>query len=265
MNNKLGIVIVAGGTSKRFFGKNKLLEYIPNHILNDPPDITQYGIDSGQLHRQAKTAMPPVYPVFICSLLNFRNACSDHQIVLVCHPELVKEYKKLSNKFIPGNNFIYTIGGTERHNSVINGLNALPDSVKYVAIHDAARPLANKKILNKCLDSCLKKGSGVAAKKINDTIKLATNDGKIIKSIDRTNLWAVETPQIFNIDDLKSAYQKLLQGNMAVTDDAGVMEYAGFSVYLVENHDINTKITYQSDIDYIRTLVPWSSIAATKS
>ena len=195
------------------------------------------------------------YPVFIYSLLNFRDSCPDSQIVLVCHSDLIDEFKRLTNKFIPDNQFVYTTGGAERYNSVINGLNALPKNVKFVAVHDAARPLANKKLLYKCLESCKNRGSGVAAKKINDTVKRTANDGKVLENIDRTNLRAVETPQIFKIDELKSAYRKLLRDKANVTDDAGAMEYADFPVYLVENPDINTKITHQSDIEYIKTLI----------
>jgi 2-C-methyl-D-erythritol 4-phosphate cytidylyltransferase len=225
INKELGIIIVAGGTSARFKGKNKLLEYLLE------------------------------YPVFIYSLLSFRNTCPDNQIVLVCHSDLIEEFKRLANKFIPNNRFVYTTGGTERYNSVIKGLNTLPKNIKYVAIHDAARPLANKKLLYECLDSCMCRGNGVAAKKINDTVKRTANDEKVIESVDRTNLWAVETPQVFKIDELKSAYKELLQSNAFVTDDAGAMENAGFPVYLVESPNINIKITHQSDIEYVKTLI----------
>ena len=254
-NEELGIIIVAGGTSSRFGGTNKLLEYIPTQISLSKPRMSITTPNSPKPFRKQKIKMPPAYPVFIYSLLNFRASCPDSQIALICHTNLIETFKRLTNEFIPGNQFIYVTGGAERYNSVINGLNALPESVKYVAIHDAARPLANKKLLYKCLESCKSKGSGIAAKKINDTVKRTTNNGKVLESIDRTNLWAVETPQIFKIDELKSAYNMLLQKNASVTDDAGAMEKAGFPVYLVENPDINTKITHQSDIEYIKTLI----------
>jgi 2-C-methyl-D-erythritol 4-phosphate cytidylyltransferase len=255
MNKEFGIIIVAGGTGTRFGGRNKLLEYIPAQICLSKPRSSIASPESAKPSRKQKTKMPPAYPVFIYSLLNFRGSCPDTQIILVCHSDLIEEFKKLTNEFIPGNQFIYTTGGAERYNSVINGLNALPGNVKYVAVHDAARPLAGKKLLIKCLESCKNRGSGVAAKKINDTVKRTINDGKVLETLDRTNLWAVETPQIFKIDELKAVYSKLLQSNASVTDDAGAMEKAGYSVYLVENPDINTKITHQSDIEYIRTLV----------
>ncbi len=256
MNKELGIIIVAGGTGTRFGGGNKLLEYIPSSICLSKPHTPIAPPESPKPPPKQKIKMPPAYPVFIYSLLNFRNSCPDTQIVLVCHSDLIEKFKKLADKFIPENQFIYTIGGAERYNSVINGMNALPKSVKYVAIHDAARPLADKKLLYKCLEMCKQKGSGVAAKKINDTVKRTINENIVLESLDRTNLWTVETPQVFKIDELKSAYRTLLQDSASVTDDAGAMEYADFPVYLVENPDINTKITHQSDIEYIKTLIP---------
>ena len=224
-NNNLGIVIVAAGAAKRFGKKNKLLEYIGE------------------------------YPVFIYSLLNFRGSCPDNQIVLVCHPDFIDEFKNLTDTFIPNNKFLYITGGIERYDSVINGLSSLPDKIEYVAVHDAARPLANRELLQKCLISCKLTGSGVAAKKINDTVKSADEYGKVIKNIDRKNLWTVETPQVFRFEELKLACHKLIEDNITVTDDAGAMEHAGFPVYLVENLDINTKITHQSDVNYIKALI----------
>jgi len=225
MNNDLGIVIVAGGSSTRYGAKPKLLESF-----------------SG-------------YPLFIHSLLNFRNSCPDEQIVIVCHKTLLQEFKDLTIKFIPNSNFSFTTGGKERYNSVINGLHIFDNHIKYVAIHDAARPLAKQELLINCLKSCQDKGSGVAAKKINDTIKLTTDDGNVLKTIDRTHLWAIETPQVFRLDNLLTAYRKIINDSINVTDDAGAMEYAGFPVYLVENQNVNIKVTYQADKKFIEVLL----------
>ena len=255
MNKDLGIIIVAGGSGTRFGKQNKLLQYIPCSIHLPKFHTKHLPQESSLIAHNKNCSAYSECPVFICSLLNFYRLCPDHQIVLVCHSDLIDEYKKLTDNFIPENEFIFTTGGVERYNSVINGLDVLPDNVKYVAVHDAARPLANKKLLNKCLDSCKQRGSGIAAKKINDTVKRTSNDKKVIENIDRTNLWAIETPQIFRIQDLKSAYEKLIQSNATITDDAGAMELAGFSVFLVESPELNIKITNQSDIEYIKTFL----------
>jgi len=224
MNNDLGIIIVAGGTSSRY-GKNKLLDEIS-------------GI-----------------PVFVHSLKNFKDACPDNQIALVCSSNNIEIFKNAASKAIPENNFLFIIGGNERFNSVINGLNSLPLNVKYVAVHDAARPLTKKNILEQCIESCIKHGSGITAKKVTDTIKVADKNLKVNKTIDRTNLWSMETPQVFKLIELINAYKKITDENLSVTDDAEAMELSGHSVYLVNNPEPNIKITFPNDISYVESLI----------
>lgn len=218
MEKLLGIIIVAGGGSSRYGEKNKLLE----------------NIDS--------------IPVFAHSLINFRNCCPDNHIILVCSENYLPAYKNMINMLIPDNKFIFTQGGVTRSDSVINGLNMLPKKIKYVAIHDAARPLATAPLLKKCLSSCISNGSGVAAKRITDTLKTSDNGGKVLKTIDRNNTWAIETPQMFRFTDIKAAYRYVKEKGIIVTDDAGAMEHFGKDVFLVENQDYNFKITYPVDL-----------------
>lgn len=218
MENLLGIIVVAGGSSSRYGEKNKLLETIA-------------GI-----------------PVFAHALINFRSCCPDNQIVLVCSENYLPAYKNMANILIPDNEFIFTRGGTTRSDSVINGLNMLSEKIKYAAIHDAARPLAAAALLEKCLLSCISNGSGVAAKRISDTLKTADTRRKVLKTIDRSNSWAIETPQIFRFDDIKAAYKHVKEKGIIVTDDAGAMEHFGKDVFLVENQDYNFKITYPLDL-----------------
>lgn len=218
MENLLGIIIVAGGSSSRYGEKNKLLEPIDK------------------------------IPVFAHSMINFRNCCPDNQIVLVCSETYLSAYTNIINMLIPDNKFILTQGGAVRSDSVINGLNMLPKRIKYAAIHDAARPLATAPLLKKCLSSCISNGSGVAAKRITDTLKTADDRGKVLKTIDRSKTWAIETPQIFRFDDIKAAYEYVKEKGIIVTDDAGAMETFGKDVFLVENQDYNFKITYPMDL-----------------
>lgn len=218
MENLLGIIIVAGGSSSRYGEKNKLLETIG-------------GI-----------------PIFAHSLINFRNCCPDNQIILVCNGNYLSAYKNIINLLIPDNKFIFTEGGITRSDSVINGLNMFPENIKYVAIHDAARPLATASLLKRCLTSCISAGNGIAAKHITDTLKAVNNNGKVIKTIDRSKTWAIETPQVFKFDDIKNAYKYVKEKNIIITDDAGAMEQFGKEVFLVENPDYNFKITYPIDL-----------------
>lgn len=215
----LGIVIVAGGGSSRYGRKNKLLER-----LNE-------------------------LPVFVHSIRNFLDVVTEKQIILVV-PEKEKEHfvKELEH-YLPHCKIMIVNGGKTRLKSVHNGLNAISEDIKFVAVHDAARPLASADILVECVKSAKKFGSAVPAKRFIDTVKRTLHKNKVVETLDRENLWIVETPQIFQREALISAYEKAL-GNKKkdFTDDAGIMEAAGEDVYLVENLDCNIKITYPSDL-----------------
>ncbi|OGV18893.1 MAG: 2-C-methyl-D-erythritol 4-phosphate cytidylyltransferase [Lentisphaerae bacterium GWF2_38_69] len=219
MNKELGIVIVAGGSSSRYGEKNKLLELIGN------------------------------MPIIAHSPMKFRNLSPDNHIVIVSNKENLNLYELILSKFIMNNSFSFAIGGNTRGDSVYNGLQYLKNfDIKYVAIHDAARPLASSKLMVSCLDQCIRKGSAVAAKKITDTIKSADEKLKIVSTIDRSTLWAMETPQVFNFADILTAYELVRKNKLSVTDDASAMEASGKEVYLVENKEYNQKITYPWDL-----------------
>jgi 2-C-methyl-D-erythritol 4-phosphate cytidylyltransferase len=225
MYSDLGVIIVAGGSSSRFGGKNKLLEKI-NGI-----------------------------PLFIYSIKCFVKKCNEKNIILVCSKDYIEIYKAISKEFLPDNSISFTLGGKTRSESVINGLKCLKNKLNFVAIHDAARPLVNEEIIKKCYESCKKSGSGVAAKKITDTVKLTDNKNKVLKTVNRENLWAIETPQIFNLQELSLAYKKITDKNIFVTDDAGAMEIFGTDVSLVENPAPNIKVTYSTDLNYLKYLL----------
>ena len=219
MYKDLGIIFLAAGKSSRYGVQNKLLE-LYNEI-----------------------------PLFIHSIKTFSSQCKKENIIIVCSQEETNSFTAILKKHIPDNCYTFASGGKERYNSVYNGLSKLKNKVEYVAIHDTARPLATQQILNNCYKMCKKNGSGVAAKRINDTIKRTIgNNSKVLETVDRTNLWAIETPQIFRFNEIFNAYKKIIKNNKFITDDSGAMEYAGYTVYLVENQDPNKKITYKTDL-----------------
>ncbi|HJO92772.1 MAG TPA: 2-C-methyl-D-erythritol 4-phosphate cytidylyltransferase [Victivallales bacterium] len=225
MFQDLGVVIVAGGCSSRFSGKNKLLEKI-NGI-----------------------------PLFLYSINNFIDVCNSENIILVCSKDYFESYKKYFKKYHSDKSISFTLGGATRSESVFNGLKYLNNKVKYTAVHDAARPLVSNELIQKCYESCKKSGSGVAAKRVTDTVKLIDNSNRVLNTVDRTNLWTIETPQVFILSELVSAYKEIISNNIMVTDDAGAMEIYGKDVYIVENAKPNTKITYTSDLTYLKYLL----------
>jgi len=194
-------------------------------------------------------------PVFLHSITRLRGVCPDNHIVFVGSDEFLSKYQSLTDKIIPGNQILFTRGGETRSDSVINGLSAISKDIEFVAIHDAARPLVTIELLKKCIEACSIHGSGVAANRISDTVKQTDSECFVTKTIDRTNLWAIQTPQVFRLKDIKLAYDKIKKDEISVTDDASAMEHLGYKVYLVENPEPNLKITYSNDLKLAESLL----------
>ncbi len=146
-------------------------------------------------------------------------------------------------------------GGAERHLSVWNGLGALPESCDLVAVHDGARPLISGTQISACVNAARKHGAAASAWKITDTVKRADDGGRVVESVDRENLWAMETPQVFEVGLLRSAYEKVLSEESSVTDEVSAVQDAGGTVILVENRTPNPKITFEGDLEAASQLI----------
>ena len=170
------------------------------------------------------------------------------EIILVSHKaeisrvndEIIKPggFKKVA-KVVPG--------GATRTDSVKAGLQVVSSEATHVAVHDGARPLITPAMLDNVFTKGITTGAAILAVKITDTIKETDEAGKITSTIPRQGLWAAQTPQVFDRTWLEAAYGNLSQSTSA-TDDAAVLEAAGYSVYTVECSKENMKITVPSDL-----------------
>lgn len=215
--SNLGFVVAAGGVSRRFGKNDKLFANFAEK------------------------------PLFVHVLSTLKKYIHQDNIVLVCHPERLFDFKKKSDEFFPDWKPRILEGGVTRMHSVANGLKALPDNLEYVGVQDAARPFLSFKMIDSCYSEAERCGSGVIAKKISDTVKECDRDLFVRNTVDRESLYTVETPQIFSYSKLKVAYEKAFSAKFAITDDAGVMEYAGYPVNLVISREFNIKITDPED------------------
>lgn len=173
---------------------------------------------------------------------------ADKMIVVTKYNELDSVKSEISS-ISPPFPVIYVTGGATRQESVLNGLRAInenDDSI--VLIHDGARCFVDKYTISRVLDSVREYGSGVAAVPITDTVKRADGDGKVIETIKRDGLYRVQTPQGFILKDILSASLKAKKEGFTGTDDASVMEYAGFSVVLSQGDRNNIKLTTAEDL-----------------
>ena len=187
-------------------------------------------------------------PIVAYSLLVFESSPEIGAIVLVVRGDRVESTRELCNELGISKLFAIVEGGSLRQDSVRAGLAALPSEAGIVAIHDSARPLVTHELIAATIDSARKTGSGVAARKIVDTIKVVTEGNVATSTLDRSNLWAVETPQTFDTELIRRAYDAVAEAGQTVTDDAGAIEFIGERARLVDSRKPNFKITVSDDL-----------------
>ena len=141
-------------------------------------------------------------------------------------------------------------GGKNRQESVYNGLKSVNEDAQIVAVHDAARPFVTGEIIKATIEGAAAAGSGVISTPVTDTIKQQGEDG-IVRTPDRSTLFAVQTPQTFRFDMLKEAHEAARESGYIATDDAALFEYHFGNVNLVtaEGAEKNKKLTYRSDFE----------------
>jgi 2-C-methyl-D-erythritol 4-phosphate cytidylyltransferase len=147
-----------------------------------------------------------------------------------------------------------TAGGTERQDSVRIALGLTSSESDLVVVHDAARPMANAKIFEACLDAAERAGGAIAAIPVADTLKRVV-DSAIAETIARAGLWQAQTPQAFRRDILVAAHSRALNERIIATDDADLVERTGTRVEVVEASTANIKITTPSDLAIVEAIV----------
>ena len=144
-------------------------------------------------------------------------------------------------------------GGMERMDSVRNGLHALTDDdITIVLVHDAVRPCFPLDAVKQAIDEADASGAAIVAVPVRDTVKMVDGNLNILSTPDRNRVWLAQTPQVFRKDLFSHAYEMLKEKTYIATDDASVVEHAGFPVRVVQGSNENIKITYQSDLNFAR-------------
>lgn len=195
-------------------------------------------------------------PILYYSIKAFEDSSVD-SIVLVCaageekycQGEIVDKYgfKKVRQ---------IVAGGLERYHSVYNGLQVI-DGADYVLIHDGARPLVTIDIIERNIEYVKTYSACVTAMPSKDTVKISDENEYVAATLDRNNVWTVQTPQSFSFPLIKNAYEQLINQNMmGITDDAMVVEKTvGCHVKFVEGSYINIKITTPEDLKIAAAII----------
>jgi 2-C-methyl-D-erythritol 4-phosphate cytidylyltransferase len=145
-------------------------------------------------------------------------------------------------------------GGKERQDSVAAALAALPENIDYVFIHDCARPLIRPEQLVALHKIVRRTQAVVLAHRVTDTVKKKRANGRL-RTVDRSRLWAMETPQVFSKKLIERAYARVAKRRLHVTDDAAAVEVLGRPVALLENMHPNLKLTSPMDLAHLEFLL----------
>ena len=149
---------------------------------------------------------------------------------------------------------LFVPGGRERQVSVANALKALPPHITHVYIHDCARPFIRQEQLLALHKIVIKEDAAVLAHPVTDTIKQHGDTGHL-KTLDRSRLWAMETPQVFSRELITRAYDYVERHDRTITDDTAAVEFLKHPVAILKNEYPNPKLTTPEDIFYFEYLL----------
>lgn len=189
-------------------------------------------------------------PVFIMSALKFDKSEKTAEIIIAAPEEYCEKYRELADKFGVKKLKCVVCGGKTRFESVKNALKYAGN--EYIAVHDGARPLIDTSDIERVFADAEKFGAAIAACRAVDTVKIVDENGFIVRTPPRENLWYAQTPQAFRRDLFEKCAEKI--GENEVTDDASVLEICGERVKITEITSCNMKITRPDDLAAARAV-----------
>ena len=220
---KCSAVIVAGGSSERF-GSDKIMAPLMET------------------------------PVLAYSLMVF-NACEYvTEIVVVTTSEKIEEVAKLCDDYNIQKVSKVVIGGASRAESALSGVSETSHSSNLIAIHDGARPLVTQEVVKGAIECAFHHRAAVPAIPARDTVKIVPQKS-VLSTPKRSEVYSVQTPQVFDPNIIKGALTDALMKELPVTDDASAVEALGFSVFLSQGSEENIKLTTPLDMKLAETVL----------
>ncbi|MFK9094858.1 2-C-methyl-D-erythritol 4-phosphate cytidylyltransferase [Bacillus salipaludis] len=192
-------------------------------------------------------------PVLIHTLKVFEEdeACSG--IILAIHPQDESEFKALLKKYHVTKVINFVPGGEERQHSIYNALKTV-NTNGIILVHDAARPFIQKRHIHRLTEKAEATGAAIIGVPAKDTMK-QVQDGVVMATVERSSLWAVQTPQAFRIPLLREAYEKAERDQFLGTDDSSLVERLNHPVAIVEGDYDNIKLTTPEDLYFAEAII----------
>ena len=182
-------------------------------------------------------------PLIYYTINTFLNAFNDIDIVLVLPEEHLETGNSIISTYFQDKKITIAIGGKTRFDSVKNGLNLVTEK-SIVFVHDAVRCLVSADLISRSYHQALEKGNAIPAIASKDSVRIV--EGENNKSIDRTTVKQIQTPQVFKSDILLPAFE--LEFQSFFTDEASVVEHFGHPIFLIDGEENNIKITHPIDL-----------------
>jgi 2-C-methyl-D-erythritol 4-phosphate cytidylyltransferase len=211
-----------------------------------------------RMGRELPKAFLPVcgIPLLIHTLRAITQSTLISKITIVVAPEREALCRDMLHSYAPFRIPLAVVhGGAERQDSVRLGLATLDPTSEIVAIHDAARPFLEREILDRSIETAAIYGGALVAVPARDTIKRVREDGTIVETIPRQQLWLAQTPQTFRVSLIREAHARALAEGAVVTDDAALLERLGKVVQIVPGSYRNFKITTPEDLQVAEALL----------
>ena len=203
-------------------------------------------------------------PVVAQTWARFEAAPSIAEIILVVRDGMQSAFADLATQYGFRKPHRLVVGGRERQDSVWNGLEALSTGCEIVAIQDGARPCTDVDLIEATVRAARSEGAAVAAQPVTDTIKESSDGAMISRHLDRSRLWAVQTPQTFRVDVIRKALELVREQGLVVTDDTAACELIGQPVRLVASARPNPKVTVQADLPFCELLLRAGAVAGDR-
>ena len=185
----------------------------------------------------------------------FDQAREIGHIVVVVREGMQEAFNQMASGLSLTKPFTLVAGGAERQDSVWNGIEAVPAGTEIVAVQDGARPCTSFETITATIAAARETGAAVAAFRATDTMKESTDGQTIARHLDRSRLWAVQTPQAFRVKVIRRALTAVRERGLAITDDTAACDLIGQPVRLVETPAPNPKATSKADLPYIELLL----------
>jgi 2-C-methyl-D-erythritol 4-phosphate cytidylyltransferase len=192
-------------------------------------------------------------PVLIHTLRVFESDEECESIILAIHPKDEMEFKTLLENYKITKVTHIVSGGKERQHSIYNALKKVSGN-GVILVHDAARPFVKKEHIHRLMENAEKYGAAILGVPAKDTMKKVL-DGKVVETVERTSLWAVQTPQAFRMSILLEANELAEKENFVGTDDASLVERLSVPIKMVEGDYDNIKLTTPEDLFFAEAIL----------